>query len=1841
MCIKKRILSLLLACVMLLGLMPTRVMAAQVSESLMLGEEKEVSITDTDDEVMYTYTADQAGRYIIYFRDLSDNPIGLGFQPEQMQYINQLQRQFQGHVIDLDAGESTFLTFMYPVDGYDENYHGYTATVGVGTPVAEDDFEGFAALGNMLPDDESDGPSARVDIQSGHRYFHFYTKQPLAYGVEWSVSCDNTDVLELDAANTSETPVSYSPAFNLKAEGEARITITAKYGSVTKSATYSVVVGQGGEGSGEEGSSANAAFFSDFDSLKALVESLDKTEKILVYNGTGNFIVTADLEIPGYYKLQLEGKDLVVAEGAALTVNGWIECGSLEVAGTLNAKDRINCRGNVEISGTVNADYAIGLDTELSVTGSLYAGEWNVNMQYPATVNGIENISFRDDWQRVQVEVPYDSVDTLYAKLLELLQIPSVPEKMTYFLYTPEYQDVTFVMDRDFTVPPYATLRMENWKNFLLEEDKLLINSNMVEVNVPFIVKGALENQGCLNINYMDRSSGQILFEDGSEYTGNGNIQVHSAEKNLDELLTGFNYEGFNIHSEVEGDTNVRHWYVHKGDNSGQGSKFETLDELIAEINKDDQSNRSIGATGTGVLEITQDLVIPEYLEVFFNDRDVIIEEGANVVFNSRTTCQNMTVKGHLTLGRWMNCNDSLVIESTGTVAAKEGFNAGFNMDVQGALIIERDSFDMNYPAQIHGLDNIQWGNDWASIYIAGRYNNVEELKAFLDAMSSNYLEHDRLIYCIDPQWHDENETRVIQITEDLTVPEHVELRFNGNYEFILEKDATITNKNEIVFNVPTVVKGSVLNEGAIFVNNTEDSNGVLTFGEQASYSGTGRIHVSYREYDGNVALELADLLQGLGFGDFDINEDSHDDGTLSWNIRYVGGLIKLGTPVDLQWGIEYNDIWRWDEETEEDYLDGYTTREVPGMMSWKTVRPDQARANIKIYEVGNPQPVIDGGWGFDPQVQPEYRSVDDFMLREFPTGSYYFTVQSEADYKEYRNSDVATSDVYHYVNPGTKLPTVDAETLHWEDHYGEGVFKWAAWLGDTSVDYVDGYYVEYYYSPTLDGEYEQFGGSWFRGNRDETRMSFEDHFVQDQGLGYYKFRIKVLSSNIEVICNSDWSEFSPVLDVAKIPEDVTDDLDALVGQAGNSNMTPDEIREEIQKIDPQDIKAALLTDQENNGATEKLAELEQKAGGQAPVTVTQDASVFNVNEVSVVGANLNNKSQADSDIKLIVDKPEEEHVIPERYNSSVAVKFSMTLENVEDPKNLAVPVKITLPIPISINPDFLVVIHYHADGSHELIRPYVYRDGNKFYADFVLTSFSDFIMTQDVLAEVYPDVSMFTFIPPTELTYDGTPKTASFQVVEGVEGLGEITVRYYDEEGNPLEELPVNAGTYLVALDVAEGDVFNEITELWDESWRFEIEKGNLPAIEIVDVPDIITYGDNFTLSVDGLTGTAHPVWEVISGAENAAIDQNGKVTVISAGDFSVKVTEEGDSNYNGVSCMINLSAQKKELIVSAQVEDKVYDGTTAATIKAINVSGLLEGDDVSINMESAEATFEDANVGTNKKVTVNGFAMTGRDADNYVLNVLTVEAAASIIVPNMENSDAVIGWIDAAKALIDAIEDEKAVPDSKDAVEQAVKAKQAYDALTESEKAYVGEAYAQQIAELYAKAVAFRIIEGVNGEYTKNSANGLNFRVNGAFALFKEMKADGVVISEEHYTAKAGSTVVELSTAYLNTLASGSHSLEVVYEVLGEAYSVEYNFTVKNAPVISDDESNNDTSEEDTREEDISDEILSEEGAVSGSEIPATGDHSNVLGWMYTMLTSAMALVVIMTSKKSKCRN
>ena len=75
------------------------------------------------------------------------------------------------------------------------------------------------------------------------------------------------------------------------------------------------------------------------------------------------------------------------------------------------------------------------------------------------------------------------------------------------------------------------------------------------------------------------------------------------------------------------------------------------------------------------------------------------------------------------------------------------------------------------------------------------------------------------------------------------------------------------------------------------------------------------------------------------------------------------------------------------------------------------------------------------------------------------------------------------------------------------------------------------------------------------------------------------------------------------------------------------------------------------------------------------------------------------------------------------------------------------------------------------------------------------------------------------------------------------------------------------------------------------------------------------------------------------------------------------------------------------------------------------------------------------------------------------------------------------------------------------------------------------------------------YRIIEGANGVFTKDTYGTLTVRANGNFSKFTEVKVDGSVISPDNYTAREGSTIITLNAAYLNTLSVGRHTLTVVF--------------------------------------------------------------------------------------------
>src|SRR5262249_5640475 len=81
------------------------------------------------------------------------------------------------------------------------------------------------------------------------------------------------------------------------------------------------------------------------------------------------------------------------------------------------------------------------------------------------------------------------------------------------------------------------------------------------------------------------------------------------------------------------------------------------------------------------------------------------------------------------------------------------------------------------------------------------------------------------------------------------------------------------------------------------------------------------------------------------------------------------------------------------------------------------------------------------------------------------------------------------------------------------------------------------------------------------------------------------------------------------------------------------------------------------------------------------------------------------------------------------------------------------------------------------------------------------------------------------------------------------------------------------------------------------------------------------------------------------------------------------------------------------RPLLVSATGANRVYDGTTAATVTLSD--NRVAGDSLSTSYTSA--SFADKNAGTTKPVAVSGISVSGTDAANYSANT-TATTTASI---------------------------------------------------------------------------------------------------------------------------------------------------------------------------------------------------------------------------------------------------
>ncbi|HTE24976.1 YDG domain-containing protein [Flavitalea sp.] len=159
------------------------------------------------------------------------------------------------------------------------------------------------------------------------------------------------------------------------------------------------------------------------------------------------------------------------------------------------------------------------------------------------------------------------------------------------------------------------------------------------------------------------------------------------------------------------------------------------------------------------------------------------------------------------------------------------------------------------------------------------------------------------------------------------------------------------------------------------------------------------------------------------------------------------------------------------------------------------------------------------------------------------------------------------------------------------------------------------------------------------------------------------------------------------------------------------------------------------------------------------------------------------------------------------------------------------------------------------------------------------------------------------------------------------------------------------------------------------------------------------VTYGDvDFTpdaISDGGLELTYS------SSDENIATILDGKIHIKKIGQAIITAGQPGDDDFKPAKSVTQqLTINRKDLVVtlnSTPQINKTYDGTTRATLTAGNytITGLVGSDDVTVE---GTAYFNDSKAGTNKNITVNNFALSGKDIENYNLTTTTSDVKGDI---------------------------------------------------------------------------------------------------------------------------------------------------------------------------------------------------------------------------------------------------
>ena len=132
---------------------------------------------------------------------------------------------------------------------------------------------------------------------------------------------------------------------------------------------------------------------------------------------------------------------------------------------------------------------------------------------------------------------------------------------------------------------------------------------------------------------------------------------------------------------------------------------------------------------------------------------------------------------------------------------------------------------------------------------------------------------------------------------------------------------------------------------------------------------------------------------------------------------------------------------------------------------------------------------------------------------------------------------------------------------------------------------------------------------------------------------------------------------------------------------------------------------------------------------------------------------------------------------------------------------------------------------------------------------------------------------------------------------------------------------------------------------------------------------------GDDVTLDPTASTG-------------NFATPNVGNGIAVTVSGYAVTGADIGNYNLFQPSGLVANIIPRGLTIANVTALDKFYDGTTAATLSgAATLTGVIAGDDVTLDASGSAAAFLQSNVGTNLRVLAGGYGISGAQAANYTL--------------------------------------------------------------------------------------------------------------------------------------------------------------------------------------------------------------------------------------------------------------